>query len=130
MDTTLISALAEDALATRVTFSIINELVWSGLIVITHNFILLLFFLFLVLFACTQEIEVYFFLFVSTGVATFCKDSATPFAAEEGLTGRLVNHGEAVGCYGDQGDFSIEELQSLDNEGRAVITQHKFKHSL
>lgn len=65
-----------------------------------------------------------------SGVATFCKDSATPFAAEEGLTGRLVNHGEAVGCYGDQGDFSIEELQSLDNEGRAVITQHKFKHSL
>lgn len=46
MDTTLISALAEDALATRVTFSIINELVWSGLIVITHNFILLLFFYF------------------------------------------------------------------------------------
>ncbi|KAF4072250.1 hypothetical protein AMELA_G00260900 [Ameiurus melas] len=35
-----------------------------------------------------------------SGVATFCKDSATPFAAEEGLT------------------------------GRAVITQHKFKHSL
>ncbi|KAM9475284.1 DNA-(apurinic or apyrimidinic site) endonuclease 2 isoform 2-T2 [Clarias gariepinus] len=64
------------------------------------------------------------------GVATFCKDSATPFAAEEGLTGRLVNHGEAVGCYGDQGDFSIDEIQSLDNEGRAVITQHKFKHSV
>lgn len=63
------------------------------------------------------------------GVATFCKDSATPFAAEEGLTGRLVNHGEAVGCYGDQVAFSIEELQSLDNEGRAVITQHKIKHS-
>ncbi|MCJ8735001.1 hypothetical protein PDJAM_G00241830 [Pangasius djambal] len=65
-----------------------------------------------------------------SGVATFCKDSATPIAAEEGLTGRLVNHGEAVGCYGDQGEFSIEELQSLDNEGRAVITQHKFKHSV
>ncbi|KAB5567484.1 hypothetical protein PHYPO_G00233310 [Pangasianodon hypophthalmus] len=65
-----------------------------------------------------------------SGVATFCKDSITPFAAEEGLTGRLVNHREAVGCYGDQGEFSIEELQSLDNEGRAVITQHKFKHSV
>ncbi|KAK3540634.1 hypothetical protein QTP70_034383, partial [Hemibagrus guttatus] len=62
-----------------------------------------------------------------SGVATFCKDSATPFSAEEGLTGRLVNHGEAVGCYGDQGEFSIEDLQSLDNEGRAVITQHKLK---
>ncbi|TTH08277.1 DNA-(apurinic or apyrimidinic site) lyase 2 [Bagarius yarrelli] len=61
-----------------------------------------------------------------SGVATFCKDSVTPFAAEEGLTGRLANHGEAVGCYGDMDEFSIEELQSLDNEGRAVITQHKF----
>ncbi|KAK2841051.1 hypothetical protein Q7C36_012630 [Tachysurus vachellii] len=65
-----------------------------------------------------------------SGVATFCKDSATPFCAEEGLTGRLVNHGEAVGCYGDQGAFSIEELQSLDSEGRAVITQHKLKQSV
>ncbi|KAI5094984.1 DNA-(apurinic or apyrimidinic site) lyase 2 [Silurus meridionalis] len=64
-----------------------------------------------------------------SGVATFCKDSATPLAAEEGLTGRLVNHTEAVGCYGDQGEFSVADLQSLDNEGRAVITQHKIKHS-
>uniref|UniRef100_W5KJ65 DNA-(apurinic or apyrimidinic site) endonuclease n=1 Tax=Astyanax mexicanus TaxID=7994 RepID=W5KJ65_ASTMX len=61
-----------------------------------------------------------------SGVATFCKDSATPFAAEEGLTGLLVNNGEAVGCYGDQTAFSTEELQSLDGEGRAVITQHKL----
>ncbi|XP_072537045.1 DNA-(apurinic or apyrimidinic site) endonuclease 2 [Salminus brasiliensis] len=61
-----------------------------------------------------------------SGVATFCKDSATPFAAEEGLSGLLVNHAEAVGCYGDQTAFSTEELQSLDSEGRAVITQHRF----
>ncbi len=61
-----------------------------------------------------------------TGVATYCKDRATPFAAEEGLTGLLTNHEEAVGCYGDQTEFSSEELQLLDNEGRAIITQHRF----
>ncbi|KAM9751007.1 DNA-(apurinic or apyrimidinic site) endonuclease 2 [Menidia menidia] len=60
-----------------------------------------------------------------SGVATYCKDNATPFAAEEGLTGLLTNHEAAVGCYGDLAEFSSEELQLLDNEGRAVITQHK-----
>ncbi|KAG7221624.1 hypothetical protein INR49_017067, partial [Caranx melampygus] len=62
-----------------------------------------------------------------SGVATYCKDSATPFAAEEGLTGLLTNHEGAVGCYGDHAEFSSEELQLLDNEGRAVITQHRIK---
>ncbi|XP_041801420.1 DNA-(apurinic or apyrimidinic site) lyase 2 [Chelmon rostratus] len=61
-----------------------------------------------------------------SGVATYCKDSATPFAAEEGLTGLLTNHEGAVGCYGDQAEFCSEELQLLDNEGRAVITQHRI----
>lgn len=60
------------------------------------------------------------------GVATYCKDTATPSAAEEGLTG-LLSHEGAVGCYGDQAEFSSEELQLLDNEGRAVITRHKVK---
>ncbi|XP_034028850.1 DNA-(apurinic or apyrimidinic site) lyase 2 [Thalassophryne amazonica] len=61
-----------------------------------------------------------------SGVATYCKDSATPFAAEEGLSGLLTNNKEAVGCYSDHSAFSTEELQLLDNEGRAVITQHKI----
>ncbi|KAK2898509.1 hypothetical protein Q8A67_009927 [Cirrhinus molitorella] len=61
-----------------------------------------------------------------SGVATYCKDTATPFLAEEGLTGLLANQGEAVGCYGDQVELSSEELLALDNEGRAVITQHHF----
>lgn len=61
------------------------------------------------------------------GVATYCKDTATPFAAEEGLTGLLTSHEGAVGCYGNQAEFSKDELQMLDNEGRAVITQHKVK---
>ncbi|KAJ8259991.1 hypothetical protein GJAV_G00175820 [Gymnothorax javanicus] len=60
-----------------------------------------------------------------SGVATFCKDSVTPFAAEEGLTGLLTSDGD-VGCYGDQSQFSAEELQMLDNEGRAIITQHRL----
>lgn len=61
------------------------------------------------------------------GVATYCKDAATPFAAEEGLTGLLTSHEGAVGCYGNQDDFCRDELQLLDNEGRAVITRHKVK---
>ncbi|XP_076859744.1 DNA-(apurinic or apyrimidinic site) endonuclease 2 [Brachyhypopomus gauderio] len=62
-----------------------------------------------------------------SGVATFCKDTATPFEAEEGLTGLFASNGEALGCCGDQSAFSSEELLSLDSEGRAVITQHKFR---
>ncbi len=59
------------------------------------------------------------------------KDSATPFKAEEGLSGLLTssNHGSqgsVIGCYGDQSEFSDDELQALDNEGRTVITQHKL----
>ena len=63
------------------------------------------------------------------GVATYCKDSASPFSAEEGLTGLLnTSHEGAVGSYGNQKEFSSEELQLLDNEGRAVITQHKVMY--
>ncbi|XP_020785420.1 DNA-(apurinic or apyrimidinic site) lyase 2 [Boleophthalmus pectinirostris] len=61
-----------------------------------------------------------------SGVATYCKDQATPCAAEEGLTGLLTSHDGAVKCYGDHAEFSNEELQLLDNEGRAVITQHRI----
>ncbi|XP_039366334.1 DNA-(apurinic or apyrimidinic site) endonuclease 2 isoform X2 [Mauremys reevesii] len=66
-----------------------------------------------------------------SGVATFCKDSATPLAAEEGLSGLLARPGEggAVGCYGDLGAFTPQELKALDSEGRAVITQHRIRTS-
>ncbi|XP_044856321.1 DNA-(apurinic or apyrimidinic site) endonuclease 2 [Mauremys mutica] len=66
-----------------------------------------------------------------SGVATFCKDSATPLAAEEGLSGLLARPGEggAVGCYGDLGAFTPQELKALDSEGRAVITQHCIRTS-
>ncbi|XP_077577103.1 DNA-(apurinic or apyrimidinic site) endonuclease 2 isoform X1 [Stigmatopora nigra] len=62
-----------------------------------------------------------------SGVATYCKNSATPFAAEEGLTGVLTNHKGGIGCYGNQSGFTDEELHLLDNEGRAVVTQHKVQ---
>lgn len=65
-----------------------------------------------------------------TGVATFCKDHATPFTAEEGLTGLLTSHDGAVRCYSDHTEFSNEQLQLLDNEGRAVITQHMIKYAI
>ncbi|KAL3852714.1 hypothetical protein ACJMK2_016332 [Sinanodonta woodiana] len=63
-----------------------------------------------------------------SGVATFCKDSAIPFCAEEGLSGCLTTKAEgSIGHYGYQSCFSAEELVSLDAEGRAVITQHKIR---
>ncbi|XP_073496005.1 DNA-(apurinic or apyrimidinic site) endonuclease 2 isoform X2 [Phyllobates terribilis] len=61
-----------------------------------------------------------------SGVATFCKISTTPLAAEEGLGGQLTGQKGSVGCYGDTEEFSEEELLSLDKEGRAVITQHRI----
>ncbi|KAM9327141.1 DNA-(apurinic or apyrimidinic site) endonuclease 2 [Gastrophryne carolinensis] len=61
-----------------------------------------------------------------SGVATFCKNSAIPQEAEEGLSGQLTNQKGLVGCYGNTDEFSEEELQSLDQEGRTVITQHKI----
>ncbi|KAG9477818.1 DNA-(apurinic or apyrimidinic site) endonuclease 2 [Eleutherodactylus coqui] len=60
-----------------------------------------------------------------SGVATFCKSSTTPLAAEEGLSGQLTGQKGSIGCYGDTEEFTEEELLSLDQEGRAVITQHK-----
>ncbi|XP_064632211.1 DNA-(apurinic or apyrimidinic site) endonuclease 2-like [Lineus longissimus] len=65
-----------------------------------------------------------------SGVAIYCKDSATPESAEEGLTGLLnADIDDGIGCYGDQTVFSEEELQALDNEGRCILTRHKIRGS-
>ncbi|XP_053148688.1 DNA-(apurinic or apyrimidinic site) endonuclease 2 [Hemicordylus capensis] len=64
-----------------------------------------------------------------SGVATFCKVCATPEAAEEGLSGLLTKQEGAVGCYGDTQDFTPEELQALDSEGRTVLTRHRIRTS-
>ncbi|XP_004873613.1 DNA-(apurinic or apyrimidinic site) lyase 2 isoform X1 [Heterocephalus glaber] len=62
-----------------------------------------------------------------SGVATFCKDSATPVAAEEGLSGLFATQNGNVGCYGNMDAFTQEELRALDSEGRALLTQHKIR---
>ncbi|KAG8447790.1 hypothetical protein GDO86_015049 [Hymenochirus boettgeri] len=64
-----------------------------------------------------------------SGVATFCKSSSTPWAAEEGLSGILTNYTGSIGCYGNTDEFLAEELQSLDQEGRAVLTRHRILNS-
>ena len=65
---------------------------------------------------------------LTLGVATYVRDSGTPWKAEEGLSGgfRSDNEEENIGFYGDQSEFSDEELQALDNEGRTIMTQHKM----
>ncbi|ESP01136.1 hypothetical protein LOTGIDRAFT_200437 [Lottia gigantea] len=66
-----------------------------------------------------------------SGVATFCKEKFTPVKAEEGLSGCLTQQtDDNVGCYGYTEDFDEDskELENLDAEGRAVITQHEFKN--
>ena len=47
------------------------------------------------------------------GVVTFCRDSATPVAAEEGITGALSNErADAVKCYGNRDSLSQEEASA------------------
>ncbi|XP_063287569.1 DNA-(apurinic or apyrimidinic site) endonuclease 2 [Pelobates fuscus] len=64
-----------------------------------------------------------------SGVSTFCKCRTTPWAAEEGLSGQLTAHKGSIGCYGNTEEFLEEELLSLDQEGRTVITQHRIQTS-
>lgn len=68
-----------------------------------------------------------------SGVATYCRERATPTLAEEGLSGTSLvskNQSDNVGCLGDvEIQFSPQELKRLDSEGRTVITQHKFKRN-
>ena len=46
-------------------------------------------------------------------MVTFCQDSATPVAAEEGLSGVLSpsSRDSVVKCYGSLSQFSEEEVQ-------------------
>ncbi|XP_051020830.1 DNA-(apurinic or apyrimidinic site) endonuclease 2-like [Acomys russatus] len=61
-----------------------------------------------------------------SGVATFCKDSVIPVAAEEGLSGQFTTRNGDIGCYGNMSEFTQEQLRALDSEGRALLTQHKI----
>ena len=57
------------------------------------------------------------------GVATFCRETFTPVAAEEGISAAL-NPEPCIGCYGNLSDFTTGDLTALDAEGRAVLTEH------
>ena len=60
----------------------------------------------------------------TTGVVTFCKDTYTPLAAEEGLTGALATaKSTGIGCYPYLED---SPMIALDSEGRAVLTEHQL----
>lgn len=61
-----------------------------------------------------------------SGVATFCKDSATPVAVKEGLSNLLATPNGDVRCYRNKDEFAQKELWVLDREGRALLTQHKI----
>lgn len=69
------------------------------------------------------KITLMLFSFFPTGVATFCRDAVTPFAAEEGLSATLTPQ-PSIGCYGSNIDFTFDELEALDSEGRAILTEH------
>ena len=62
------------------------------------------------------------------GVATFVRDTSTPVQAEEGLAGVYtpLDDDTIVGSSAHLSDFTTDELQALDKEGRVVITQHKI----
>ena len=48
--------------------------------------------------------------------------------AEEGIHSTLTTKTDnIIGCYGDVTDFTEEELEALDAEGRTVITQHRIR---
>lgn len=68
-----------------------------------------------------------------SGVATYCKEHATPVRAEEGLSGALSDKMRGIegiiGHYGDLSEFTDEELINLDSEGRAVLTEHQYRDS-
>lgn len=63
-----------------------------------------------------------------SGTATYCNARVSPLKAEEGLTGRLsMNHECIIKCYGNTFDYTSAELESLDAEGRCIITQHQIR---
>jgi len=64
-----------------------------------------------------------------SGVATFCKTDFTPIQAEEGLGSTLPSSSNSDNIGYNENilqEFSLEELKSLDSEGRCVITQHQI----
>jgi len=61
-----------------------------------------------------------------SGVATFVRDCTTPNRAEDGLSSGHCGMEDQIGSYGDESEFTAEELAKLDGEGRCVITEHQI----
>lgn len=62
-----------------------------------------------------------------SGVVTYCHNTATPTAAEEGITGTTHGHKEGRGLINHPAhlpELTSDETVALDSEGRAVITEH------
>ena len=57
-------------------------------------------------------------------MATFAKNTSTPVFAEEGIASVDLTD---IGCHGDYSNFTPEEIASLDNEGRCVMTLHTLR---
>ena len=62
----------------------------------------------------------------------YCQSVASPIKAEEGLTNRFslangLNDDSLVTHYSCTQHLCDAEVESLDAEGRCVITQHKIK---
>eukprot|EP00088_Acartia_fossae_P067981 TRINITY_DN853_c0_g1_i3.p1 TRINITY_DN853_c0_g1~~TRINITY_DN853_c0_g1_i3.p1 ORF type:complete len:534 (-),score=82.79 TRINITY_DN853_c0_g1_i3:10-1611(-) len=65
-----------------------------------------------------------------SGVATYVRNSCTPIAAEDGITGYLSKTESTIGGTDlINQEFTQEEMKSLDAEGRCVITKHKINNS-
>ena len=72
-------------------------------------------------------LQFFFFIIVpdTPGVATFFRNEVTPIAAEEGLSAVLTSQ-PSIECYGNNTDFTLEDLEALDAEGRAMLTEHRL----
>ena len=76
------------------------------------------------------------------GVATYCRQSATPVAAEAGVAGSGSDSGSdsgsgsgsgsgSVGCYGElTAELDPAERRELDSEGRCMITLHRTTYQV
>lgn len=65
--------------------------------------------------------------FTGAGVATYCRESATPVEAEDGLTGawtRIAGPSDATSGL-PHAAIDDADIKDLDSEGRCVVTRHR-----
>ena len=62
-------------------------------------------------------------------MATFCRNEVTPIAAVQELvyaSRKVLTSQPSIECYGNNTDFTLEDLEALDAEGRAMLTEHRL----